>query len=53
MLVIATKLHSLQLKILLRGLHLLAEGGVLAYSTCSLNPLENGAHFGQLVMATY
>ncbi|KAK0551251.1 tRNA (cytosine-5-)-methyltransferase ncl1 [Tilletia horrida] len=36
-------LHPLQLRILLRGLALLREGGRLVYSTCSLNPLENEA----------
>eukprot|EP00854_Cymbomonas_tetramitiformis_P026573 gene26573-32625_t len=37
------KLHVRQLKILLRALHHLKEGGVLSYSTCSLNPIENEA----------
>lgn len=32
--------HGLQLSILLRGLALLGRGGVLAYSTCALNPVE-------------
>jgi 16S rRNA C967 or C1407 C5-methylase (RsmB/RsmF family) len=32
--------HALQLRILSRALALLAPGGLLAYSTCSLNPLE-------------
>ena len=36
-------LHSKQLQILCRGLHLLRPGGRLVYSTCSLNPLENEA----------
>ena len=36
-------LHQLQLKILRRGLQLLAPGGRLVYSTCSLNPIENEA----------
>jgi len=36
-------LHPLQLKILERGLWLLKEGGILTYSTCSLNPIENEA----------
>lgn len=39
----ALKLHKLQRKVLLRGVHFLAEGGVLVYSTCSMNPLENEA----------
>lgn len=37
------QLHSLQLQLALRAAHLLAPGGVMAYSTCSLNPLENEA----------
>lgn len=36
-------LHKLQMRILVRGLELLAEGGQLVYSTCSMNPLENEA----------
>ncbi|CAE7936964.1 nsun2 [Symbiodinium necroappetens] len=39
----AMTLHSKQLQILCRGLHLLKPGGRLVYSTCSLNPLENEA----------
>ncbi|CAJ1374493.1 unnamed protein product [Effrenium voratum] len=35
--------HSKQLQILCRGLHLLRPGGRLVYSTCSMNPLENEA----------
>ncbi|CCH40933.1 tRNA (cytosine-5-)-methyltransferase [Wickerhamomyces ciferrii] len=34
-------LNPLQYKILQRGLDLLAKGGRLVYSTCSLNPMEN------------
>ena len=36
-------LHPLQLRILRRGLQLLAPGGQLVYSTCSLNPIEDEA----------
>ena len=36
-------LHPKQCAILRRGLRLLEPGGLLAYSTCSLNPLENEA----------
>eukprot|EP00434_Breviolum_minutum_P038328 symbB.v1.2.033994.t1/scaffold4309.1/size41561/5 len=36
-------LHSKQLLILCRGLHLLRPGGRLVYSTCSMNPIENEA----------
>lgn len=34
-------LHPLQLDILCRGIELLKPGGLLSYSTCSLNPIEN------------
>jgi 16S rRNA C967 or C1407 C5-methylase (RsmB/RsmF family) len=40
---ISNTLHALQLKILLRALQLLKVGGVLCYSTCSLNPVEDEA----------
>lgn len=36
-------LNKLQYKILKRGIQLLAKGGRLVYSTCSLNPMENEA----------
>ncbi|EJT99310.1 S-adenosyl-L-methionine-dependent methyltransferase [Dacryopinax primogenitus] len=36
-------MHSLQLRILLRGMKMLKPGGLIAYSTCSLNPVENEA----------
>jgi 16S rRNA C967 or C1407 C5-methylase (RsmB/RsmF family) len=36
-------LHGLQLKILLRALELVKVGGVVCYSTCSVNPIENEA----------
>ncbi|KAL9179824.1 hypothetical protein ACHAXT_007794 [Thalassiosira profunda] len=39
----AMSLHKLQRKILQRGMELLRPGGILVYSTCSLNPLENEA----------
>ena len=37
----AVGLHALQLKILMRGLNQLRDGGRLVYSTCSMNPVEN------------
>jgi 16S rRNA C967 or C1407 C5-methylase (RsmB/RsmF family) len=36
-------LHRLQLQIAVRGVQMLRPGGVLAYSTCSFNPIENEA----------
>nr|CAG8486943.1 14817_t:CDS:10 [Entrophospora candida] len=36
-------LHSMQVKILLRGAQLLKENGRIVYSTCTFNPLENEA----------
>ncbi|KAF8605675.1 S-adenosyl-L-methionine-dependent methyltransferase [Ceratobasidium sp. AG-I] len=36
-------LHSLQLRILVRAMHMLKSGGRLVYSTCSMNPVENEA----------
>lgn len=41
--------HSLQLKIAKRGLEMLAVGGQLAYSTCSLNPIEDEAVICELL----
>lgn len=40
---ISNSLHELQLKILKRSIKLLKVGGVVAYSTCSLNPIEDEA----------
>ena len=37
------QIHGTQLKLLVRGLTLLKDGGELVYSTCSLNPIENEA----------
>jgi len=39
----ALGLHCKQLRILQRGLHMLQENGILVYSTCSMNPIENEA----------
>lgn len=39
----ALGLHTVQLNILDRGLHLLQNNGRLVYSTCSMNPIENEA----------
>lgn len=37
----ALEMHALQLQIALRAVALAKVGGLVAYSTCSLNPLEN------------
>lgn len=36
-------LHGIQYRVARRGLELLAVGGRMVYSTCSLNPIENEA----------
>ena len=52
----ANSLHCLQLKILKRAVQLLRHDGMVLYSTCSINPIENEAvvrscllHFGSAV----
>jgi len=40
---LALRQHRLQLQIALRAAALLAVGGTMCYSTCSLNPIENEA----------
>ncbi|MCO5589742.1 hypothetical protein L7F22_043710 [Adiantum nelumboides] len=42
-----SSLHPLQLRILMRGLQSLRNGGRLVYSTCSLNPIEDEAVVAQ------
>jgi len=37
------KLHTLQLRILLKGLNMLKKDGLMVYSTCSMNPIEDEA----------
>jgi len=39
----ANNFHGLQSKILKRGVELLKEGGIIVYSTCSMNPVEDEA----------
>jgi 16S rRNA C967 or C1407 C5-methylase (RsmB/RsmF family) len=39
----ANALHALQVRILVRAIQLLKVGGVVSYSTCSLNPVEDEA----------
>ena len=40
---ISNSMHGLQLKIIRRALELVKVGGVVCYSTCSLNPIEDEA----------
>ncbi|CAL7934279.1 unnamed protein product [Xylocopa violacea] len=45
-------LHGIQYRIAKRGLELLAVGGRMVYSTCSLNPIENEAVLHRLFLDT-
>ena len=42
-------LHKLQLQILKKGINLLKLGGIISYSTCSLNPIENEAVVAEIM----
>jgi len=45
----AFSLQSIQLRIATRGIQLLAPGGLMVYSTCSINPIENESVVAQLL----
>jgi 16S rRNA C967 or C1407 C5-methylase (RsmB/RsmF family) len=45
-------LHKMQVQILKRGISMLKVGGIIIYSTCSLNPIENEAVVNE-VMRNY
>lgn len=44
--------YRIQYRIAKRGLEMLAIGGRMVYSTCSLNPLENEAVLHRLLVET-
>ncbi|KAL1511104.1 hypothetical protein AB1Y20_005925 [Prymnesium parvum] len=48
----ALSMHPLQLQIALRGVALLKVGGLMAFSTCSLNPCENESVVAELLRRT-
>ncbi|CAB3981634.1 tRNA (cytosine(34)-C(5))-methyltransferase [Paramuricea clavata] len=43
-------LHKTQLRILVRAVEMLAVGGMVVYSTCSMNPVEDEAVVSQLLL---
>ena len=45
----ACSLQSIQLRIATRGIQLLAPNGLMVYSTCSMNPIENESVVAQLL----
>ena len=47
---IGLNLHGIQYRILKRGIELLAVGGRLVYSTCSLNPVEDEAVIQKILL---
>jgi 16S rRNA C967 or C1407 C5-methylase (RsmB/RsmF family) len=47
----ALGLHSLQRRIFQRGIDLLKPNGLIVYSTCSLNPVENEAVVASILLA--
>ena len=43
-------LHPLQIQIAMRGVALLKVGGLMVYSTCSFNPVENEAVVKEILL---
>jgi 16S rRNA C967 or C1407 C5-methylase (RsmB/RsmF family) len=50
---ISNSMHDLQLRILRRALELVTVGGVVCYSTCSMNPIEDEAVVSAALTRTY
>lgn len=48
----ANNFHGMQCKILRRGIELLKENGLLVYSTCSMNPVEDEAVISTILRAS-
>lgn len=48
----ANNFHGIQCKILRRGVELLKENGLLVYSTCSMNPVEDEAVIASILRAS-
>lgn len=48
----ANNFHGMQCKILRRGVELLKENGLLVYSTCSMNPVEDEAVIASVLRAS-
>eukprot|EP00658_Telonema_sp_P-2_P050189 TRINITY_DN38238_c0_g1_i1.p1 TRINITY_DN38238_c0_g1~~TRINITY_DN38238_c0_g1_i1.p1 ORF type:complete len:220 (+),score=54.54 TRINITY_DN38238_c0_g1_i1:313-972(+) len=46
-------LHCSQLKTLLRGMSLVKAGGVVVYSTCSMNPIEDEAVVAEALLSAH
>lgn len=48
----ANNFHGIQCKVLRRGVELLKENGLLVYSTCSMNPVEDEAVIASILRAS-
>lgn len=45
----AINIHKIQISLLIKAIQLTKPGGTIAYSTCSLNPIENEAVLGHVL----